>query len=99
MSTKFKHGKAKSRYGLPKNIVFTDRPVGMPPAVEPWLAARDDFDGMLLDSLDALEAGLIERRTFELEKSRLGIARRKADVRFERALRSAKDPRHPRRRR
>ena len=58
-------------------------------------AARDDFDGMLLDSLAALEAGLIDRRTFELEKSRLGIARRKADSRFERELRQARAPKDP----
>lgn len=81
-----------SRFGLPKNYVSTDPPPGTPPSARTWLAARDDFDAMLFDALDALHAGVIERRTFDREKCRLMIARRKADVRFEHAVRRALRP-------
>lgn len=86
---------AMSRYGLPKNVVRSERPPGMPERVEPWLRARDDFDGLLLDDKDALEAGVISRREFESSKARLSVARRKANAAFERSMRAASQP-HPR---
>lgn len=79
----------RSRFGLPKNIVMTDRTVGLPPTAEAWLRARDDFDGMLLDTMDALQKRIIDRAAFDREKSRLMLARRKADGRYEHALRIA----------
>lgn len=80
------------RYGLPKNVVVTDAPDGTPPSARVWLVARDEFDGMLFDALDALNAGVIGRRTFDVEKARLMVARRKADSRFEQAVRRALRP-------
>lgn len=88
----------RSRFGLPKNVVFTERRVDLPPGAEAWLQARDDFDAMLLDTLDALQSRLIDRSTFDREKSRLMVARRKADGRYEHALRTALRPKPPGRR-
>lgn len=81
-----------SRFGLPKNYVLTDPPHGTPAGAKAWLAVRDDFDGMLFDALDALNAGIINRKTFDSEKTRLMVARRKADSRFEHAVRQALRP-------
>lgn len=83
---------AQSRFGLPKNFVDTEAPAGTPKGALTWLRTRDDFDGMLFDTLDALHAGLIDRRTFDAEKARLMVARRKADSRFEHAVRQALRP-------
>lgn len=90
---------SSSRFGLPKNRVFTDVPFGTPRGAEVWLAARDDFDGMLYDTLDALHAGVIDRKTFDREKARLTTARRKADARFEQAVREGLRPKSTVRRR
>lgn len=87
----------ESRYGLPRNLVRSERLPGMPRGAEPWLAARDDYDGLLLDTLDALKSGVIDRTTFDREKSRLMVARRKAHARFEHAVREALRPKPPRR--
>lgn len=83
---------ARSRYGLPKNFVVTERVVGMPPRCEPWVQARDEFDGQLYDTLDALQAGVIDRATFDREKARLTVARRKADARIDQLLRAPRGP-------
>lgn len=81
-----------SRFGLPKNFVLTDAPPGTPAGAKTWLTARDEFDAMLFDALDALNAGIIDRKTFDREKARLMVARRKADGRFEHAVRQALRP-------
>lgn len=90
--SRFKYPNLVSRYGLPKNRVHTDVPLGTPRGAVPWLAARDDFDALLYDTLDALHAGVIDRKTFDREKARLTIARRSADARFEHAVRQGLRP-------
>lgn len=58
----------------------------VPGRAEVWLAARDEFEGLLLDLLDAYREGIIERRRYDREKALLDIARRHADMRYERAV-------------
>ncbi len=79
-----------SRWGLPRNFVVSLQRGAVPERAEVWLATRDDFEGMLLDLLDAYRAGRIDQRRYDREKARLDIARRSADQRYERALRAGK---------
>ena len=69
-----------SRWGLPRNFVVSLNRGRVPDPAEAWLATR-------VDLLDAYRAGLVERKRYDREKARLDIARRSADVRYERALR------------
>lgn len=86
MSQRASSKSQKSRYGLPRNIVYTERPIDLPRTAEAWLEARDEFDGYLFDALDALHAGLLTRTEFDKTKARLSIARRKADARMQHLL-------------
>jgi len=80
----------QSRWGLARNFVVSLQRGTVPDRAEVWLATRDDFEGMLLDLLDAYRAGLIDIKRYDREKARLTIARRTADQRYERALGKSK---------
>jgi hypothetical protein len=86
-------GDYRSTWGLPRNFVFSLNRGQVPDQAEAWLKTRDDFEGLLLDLLDAYRAGLVGERSYDRQKARLNIARRTADQRYERAMRIYKKTR------
>lgn len=80
---------ARSKYGLPKNVVVSVRHGSIPPAADAWQKARDDFEGELRDLLDALRSGLISRLEYDHIKSRLTQARWNSEQQYEHSMRFA----------
>lgn len=73
----------RSKWGLPKNTVqsFLDLPVSA--ETKRWLKARNKYDCLILDALDAHEAGLIDARTLRAERSKIAPRYEHADANFQ----------------
>lgn len=85
------HSDRLNKFGLPKHIVRSPRPVrGHSASLEVLLRARDDVQGLLMDAMAALKQGRISTRLYDIEHARIRAALSKAELQYELAEKRAR---------
>jgi len=81
-----------TKWGFPKNVVVSAFGKDVPKEAIAWATTRDEIDAQLLDLLDALEAGVIDRGEYQRLKAPLLSQMKRAVSEWEKALRRKAKP-------